>query len=300
MSAVWCGLEWTPWVPLKRGTILGTTPRRSGVYRIRHVGGQPERLVYIGQTGRALRERLLALVAGANAEECPFNDPHTAAPYLWLLQRLDGAHLECSCAPVAGDVQALRDTEDMLLWRHRIETNLSVEANYGRFYRGYARPTNRWIVRGGRSATQSPGRRATPLAAGAIRTDFTTSEPPLKAETGLLQASWWQRVRLSEARSLPLGPAVYCVYDCGAEEPVYVGETSALPARAAAHAGTSWPVREPWLAFMPLPAGTPKHILREFESDLLGWHFWRNGRAPEAQYKMQPSKPLQVVAKADT
>ena len=36
-------------------------------------------------TGRTLRERLLALAAGVNAEQCPFNDPHTAAPHLWLL-----------------------------------------------------------------------------------------------------------------------------------------------------------------------------------------------------------------------
>jgi hypothetical protein len=87
----------------------------------------------VGQTGRALRERLLSLAAGANAEECPFNDPHTAAPHLWLLRRLDGAQLECSCAPVAGDVQILRGTGDMLLWRHRLETGLSAEADYGRF-----------------------------------------------------------------------------------------------------------------------------------------------------------------------
>jgi hypothetical protein len=46
-------------------------------------------------------------------------------------------------------VETLRGTEDMLLWRHRIEAGFSTEANYGRFYPGYARPTNRWIVRKG-------------------------------------------------------------------------------------------------------------------------------------------------------
>jgi hypothetical protein len=51
--------------------------------------------------------------------------------------------LTFSCAPVPGDVQILRGTEDMLLWRHWIETGLATEANYGRFYPGYARPTNR-------------------------------------------------------------------------------------------------------------------------------------------------------------
>jgi hypothetical protein len=96
---------------------------------------------------------------GVNAEYCPFNDPHTAAPHLWLLRRFDGAAFAFSCASVRGTVQILRGTEDMLLWRHRIKTGLSTEANYGRFYPSYARPTNRWIVRKGDSAgSRTPGR----------------------------------------------------------------------------------------------------------------------------------------------
>jgi hypothetical protein len=125
--------------------------------------GRPNRFVYVGTTGRRLLERLLALAGGVNADECPFNDPHTAAPHLLLLRRLDGTRLECSCATIAGDMQVLRGTEDMLLWRHRIETGLSTEANYGRFYPGYARPMNRWIARGRWSDSHTPDRRAVPL-----------------------------------------------------------------------------------------------------------------------------------------
>ena len=29
-----------------------------------------------------------------NGAECPYNDPHTAAPHLWLLRMRDGAVLE--------------------------------------------------------------------------------------------------------------------------------------------------------------------------------------------------------------
>ena len=42
-----------------------------------------------------------------------------------------------------------------------------------------------------------------------------------------------------------------------------------------------------WVAHTPfnlLPAGTPVDLLREPESDLLGWHFWSTGRAPISQY----------------
>jgi hypothetical protein len=143
MSPDWCGQVWTPWAALEREAIRQTAPRKvAGVYRVRRQGDRPMRLTYIGQIGRGLRERLLSLAVGVNTEDCPFNDPHTAAPHLWLLRRSVGAQLECSCAPLPGEVQILRGTEEMLLWRHRIETGVSTEANYGRFYPGYARPTN--------------------------------------------------------------------------------------------------------------------------------------------------------------
>ena len=110
--------------PLNADLVRTAAPLSPGIYRIR------VSLTYIGQTGRTLRERLLALANGTHSEQCPFNDPHTAAPHLWLLSRLDGAQLEFSCTPVAGDRSALRGTEDMLLWRHRVENKCSTEANY--------------------------------------------------------------------------------------------------------------------------------------------------------------------------
>lgn len=283
-GAAWCGLTWTPWVPLEREAIRRTAPGLPGVYRIRRAGGQPGRLVYVGQTGRKLRERLLSLAAGTNAEACPFNDPHTAAPHLWLLRELEGARLECSCAPLAGDVRILRGTEDMLLWRHRIEAGVSTEANHGRFFPGYARPTNRWIVRGGASGTRAPGRRAEPLGDGAPAVDFSTSRPPLAGPGAPLDAPWWRHSPLTDFGSLPPGPAVYAIHERASREPAYVGETASLPSRAASHAAASWPLAEPTIAFLPLPAGTPKHVLRELESDLLGWHFAVVGKAPALQY----------------
>ncbi len=125
---------------------------------------------------------------------------------------------------------------------------------------------------------------AKPLPTAHARIDFATSRPALQGEAGPLQTSWWQRAPLTEARSLLPGSAVYCIHDRAADEPVYLGETSFLAAWAATHAAVSWPVREPWLAYLPLPEGTPKHLLRELESDLLGWHFSVNDRAPALQY----------------
>jgi hypothetical protein len=287
MNPDWCGLQWTPWVMFERETILQGAPKLPGVYRIRREGDETPRLTYIGQTGRALRERLLALAAGANAGICPFNDPHTAAPHLWLLRHHEHARLAFSCAPVHDDVQTLCGTEDMLLWRHRVETGSSTEANYGRFYPGYARPTNRWVVRkrAGGDDLRIPGRIAKPLPNGTSLENFKLITPALQGDAGLLQAPWWRRTRLTDGASLPNGAGIYCIYERDADEPVYIGETSGLLARSATYAARSWSLSEPWLAVMPLPDGTPKYVLHELESDLLGWHFWRTGRAPVFQYR---------------
>jgi|tagenome__1003787_1003787.scaffolds.fasta_scaffold20383897_2 hypothetical protein len=77
MDPDWCGLIWTPWAALEREAVRQTAPTLPGVYRVHLMGGGPARLTYIGRTSRGLRERLLTLATGVNAEDCPFNGPHT-------------------------------------------------------------------------------------------------------------------------------------------------------------------------------------------------------------------------------
>jgi hypothetical protein len=201
------------------------------------------------------------------------------------MTQLDGAQLEFSCAVVVGDRPTLRGTEDMLLWRHRVENGSSTEANYGRFYRGWSRPTNRWIKR---SAMRMPGRRAERLTADQERPAFDLTERALQGEGPVLAAPWWERVSLSSVNSLPSGPAIYCIYDGAASDAglVYVGETSRLSARATSHAAARWPLPDPWLAYRVFP-GALKHVLHELESDVLGWHFWRTRTAPSCQYRAE-------------
>jgi hypothetical protein len=268
----WCNLGWTKWQPLNADLARAAAPLSPGVYRIRRAG-VTERLTYIGQTGRTLRERLLALANGTHGEQSPFNDTHTAAPHLWLLSRLDGALLEFSCTPVPGDRGALRGTEDMLLWRHRVENKCSTEANPGRFFPGWSRPTNRCVKRGG---VRTEGRRAARQPEGQQPLRFDVTEAALQGDGPVLSAPWWERTALSGAGKLPNDPAVYCIFDGAQSEPapVYVGETSRLSARAASHLAARWPMRIPWIAYRAFP-GAPKHVLHELESDVLGWHFWR-------------------------
>jgi hypothetical protein len=94
---------------------------------------------------------------------------------------------------------------------------------------------------------------------------------------------------------LPSGPAVYCIFDGAQSEPVpvYVGETARLSARAASHLAAHWPMRDPWIAYRAFP-GAPKHVLRELESDVLGWHFWLTRAAPSCQYRAEHNRPESV------
>jgi hypothetical protein len=282
----WCGLQWTEWVPLQRAAIRrAVTHSGPGVYRIRQEGGNSNCLTYIGQTGRDLRGRLQQLARSVNGKECPYNDPHTAAPHLWLLRTLDNVQFECSGAPVVtprsgcpnSAKQILRGTEDMLLWRHRVDVNQSTVANYGRFYPGYSRPSNR-----------GDGRIAAPLKTTAPQINFKATHLPAPNEqAGMLLANVWERCPLVTAAlgALPETPAVYCVHDKRLMQVYYIGETLKLRSRAKAHATRRWAsLPEPWLSYWTMPPGTPKHVLRELESDLCGWHFSQNGRAPVMQY----------------
>jgi hypothetical protein len=174
----WCNLSWTEWQPLNADLVRAVAPRSPGIYRIRRAGVS-KRLIYIRQTGRTLWERLLALANGTHGEQGPFNDPHTAAPHLWLLSQLDGALLEFSCTPVAGDRGVRRGTEDILLWRHRVENKCSTDASYGRFFPGWSRPTNRWVKRGGNN---TEGRRAARLPEGLPPPSFDVTEAALQGD----------------------------------------------------------------------------------------------------------------------
>jgi hypothetical protein len=161
-----------------------------------------------------------------------------------LLSRLDGALLEFSCTPVQGDRGVLRGTEDILLWRHRVENRCSTEANYGRFFPGWSRRTRHWVKRSGNN---TKGRRAVLLPQGQQPPNFDATEVALQEDGSVPSAPWWERAALSGAGKLPSAPAIYCIFDSAQSEPepVYVGETSRLSARAASHLAARWPMRDP-------------------------------------------------------
>ena len=65
---------------------------RGGGHRTGALYGLYEGLIYIGQTGRSLRERTMTLRnhSGRDRNNPPWNDPHTAAPALWAFRIENG------------------------------------------------------------------------------------------------------------------------------------------------------------------------------------------------------------------
>jgi hypothetical protein len=63
-SATWLGLEWSPWMTLEEATeaYRARSPRSEGIYRMR--ARDQTGLIYIGETGVGIRQRLQHLVKG--------------------------------------------------------------------------------------------------------------------------------------------------------------------------------------------------------------------------------------------
>jgi hypothetical protein len=93
-------LDWSDWVPLEGARSDTAVPKLPGLYRIRSV--ETGRILYIGQTGRSLKERMGAL-KGVYGDEMPYNDPHTAGPALWAHRIETGETFEVSVAVLEVD-----------------------------------------------------------------------------------------------------------------------------------------------------------------------------------------------------
>lgn len=79
----WEALKWSKWIPLDvPNQVFRQITTDPGVYRIRAI--ELDVLIYIGQTGRNLRERLSDLRRNIYGSIMPYNDPHTASPNLWV------------------------------------------------------------------------------------------------------------------------------------------------------------------------------------------------------------------------
>jgi hypothetical protein len=181
LDAAWCGLDWSPWVPLGQGYDSRLISNSAGLYRIKVHGS--DALAYIGETGRSLKGRVGDLRRGILATDMPFNDPHTAAPNLWAWRVESGYEYEVSVTPSPLGRRERKALECFLLWQYRLGNGRSTLCNHGHFHPLYTKSTNR-----------SGNRRGTRRDGGAQLIASTTSMPPLR-QHGDISSSEWMGLR---------------------------------------------------------------------------------------------------------
>jgi hypothetical protein len=278
-SKDWCGLRWTGWIALDAPTLaFQGLPTSPGVYRVRPVG--LSQLAYIGQTKRGLRQRLRSLAIHTYRPEMPYNDPHTAAPSLWILRVEEGMTFECSGARTTLDGPERRALEDMLLWKHRVECGESTLCNHGRFHRLYFRSRDR---KTGRRGGKLPPGQTNPASGPSKRPLLSQGKPDDDDWMGLPWSAP-QRLKTADLRSVPLSKGLYKILDRGTHRLLYVGETKSLRDRLRAHAAKPWGDYEPVVSYHLLDGEILDHQRREMETDLIGSYYDAFRKPPVFQY----------------
>jgi hypothetical protein len=268
----WADRVWTDWFPLdtRCPEFQSQAQKQPGLYRVsakQHDGG----LVYLGQTGRSLRERLMALARNVKRprDHPPWNDPHTAAPVLWAYRIENDFEFLVSTTTIEAEDQVRQCVEDMLLYRHRLEAGQSTLCNHGRIHPFWTRASSR-------ARNIAPRRLKVPVQ--------YPSLPPARGNERVLADDWlglpWSEFRALNSMRGPTEPGVYRISN-GADL-VYMGESRNLRARLGSHARTA-PFAGCMASFVIMD-GTYPHHRKERETDLVGAYYMRESRPPRYQY----------------
>jgi len=268
----WGGLSWSKWIPLfsEVSVYQRYVPRSPGLYCVR--SSRTPGLIYVGQTGRNLRERTRSLAnhSKRGLDSPPWNDPHTAAPILWAYHHEDQYGYEVSVACTEEFDYAKRQCyEDYLLYLHRMEHGHSTLANHGRFHPLWLRPSNK-------SANRSMKRAETPTSYDSIVKVDRVGDFRSASWLGL---EWSQPQPISKAKP-PVHPGVYRIYESNAM--LYCGETKQLSARIRAHMKNEIFVNSA-ISYHVMP-NARSHHLKEREVDMIGAYFESSGVCPRHQY----------------
>ena len=288
LASDYLGLDWSDWISLNpdEGNIenLSTDP---GLYRVRHTSR--DRLMYIGEAGRSVRERVRALARGTYADQMPYLDPHVGAPRLWVIRQEIGEGFEVSIADpeIAADTQHRKGIEASLIAVHHREYNCRPTANFSKIIPGYEM-----------SSYRSDGDRGGPISdeSGDVDAQLGQTSPqwdmwrPVTGD-GWLGQKWTPPRPLSERLAIDESTqAVYRIwYEHGPEPLAYIGETRDITSRLRQHEKTFGGDA----LFSVSPVGElARHERHELKLDLIGAHYLALGPAPIAQFGHKDRVPL--------
>ena len=268
-AETWGDLQWSNWLDAKEDySFLQDVSRLGGFYRIR--AKQKEGLVYVGQTGRNLRERLSALFRNVFWTATPWNDPHTAAPLLWAYRIEDNYEFEVSYAVLETTNKERQCWEDFLLASHRLEFGTSTLCNHGRLHPYWARRSNR---SSGKNTRRLKSPRSYP------------SHPPSSGTSNSSSNSWlgykWTQPIALKDINASKAAGIYRLINWD-QQVIYIGESHNLQKRLKDHKRklNAGDILASWIELADLE----KHQLREIETDLIGSFFRVHRRPPALQY----------------
>jgi predicted GIY-YIG superfamily endonuclease len=279
-STNWCSLNWATWIRLKtKREARRIIPNSQGVYRVRPKG--KDFLVYVGQTNQ-LKRRTGMLALNSYKQEMPWNDPHPAAPNLWVWRQEQGWDYEVSVAATPALTRQNREgLECLLLCKYRLERGESTLCNHGRFHPNYIKSSNK--LKGQRGRKLDPSEPRNPAGG--------PSCPPLRplnthTSSDWMGLSWTEVEKLKTASLLPANPGVYKLVDLAKQELLYVGETDNLRSRLNQHKRK---FLEAAFSYANLSPEMLHYERLEIENDLIGYHYYMTGKSPICQFRKEKS-----------
>lgn len=269
----WCKLNWSNWIPLdselelyKEHISMGP-----GFYRIR--SSKWRGLIYIGQTGRGLRERTRSLARHTlrSIQDPPWNDPHTAAPILWAYRIENNFDYEVSVAEVKLPYAERQCFEDYLIYSHRKFHNYSTLANFGVAHPLWNKPSNKKANR--------EMKRAHILFP-------KTSLPGAKTAGQFNSRDWlgldWSKPLLLSVASPPSDPGIYKITSGVGNVLLYCGESMNLRDRINSHKRNQL-FSNANASFCEIFDAQPNQ-LKEREVDMIGAYYEAFSKCPLYQY----------------
>jgi hypothetical protein len=273
---------WTQWWNLTDQVAIRGLATSPGLYKVRVIGER--NLAYIGQTSR-LRQRLSSLRA-LYRDEIPLNDPHTAAPCLWVLRTESGADFEFSVCSAVVDVPMRKAAECVEVSLHRQSFGCSPTANFGRMPDG-------WVKSSGNNAAVRA--RGGPFPGHPDERAHRSEDFPCVIDTkeDVVSAMWagFEWSAWSDAGLAPNGPGVYRIRHRDTNSLSYIGQGN-ISARLRSHKRKGGdPTHRQGIAFMgdvqaswvALPETSQQQLL-EIECDLIASHMLVHGTPPSAQF----------------
>jgi hypothetical protein len=310
----WCSLPWTPWIPFNAGKhTFKEIPHEPGLYRIRPAG--KDFLMYIGETGRTLHQRMSDLRQSLRRSDLmPWSDPLPEAPALWSwwIEWLANQEEEMKCsspvelaaaAPAAVLPDPSLENDDQPEGAGRVMLECSAapldasaagrkgmeafllstyrqergESPLCNFGRFHPRYRKSTIRREClRGGKLAEGHKDNPAGFPSIAPLEPTGKPGDRDWMGL-EWTEWKPLAAENTRDVAAGAGLYLLADAGSQEIVYIGRSADVAKRLLDDSRKTWEDRSLQFSYQIIGLSVLPHNLKELQTDLIG-NYYESGQ----------------------